>query len=110
MNTKAWLQAFRLRTLPLALSSIAMGAFLASSIDAFQWSIFTLCVTTTIFLQVLSNLANDYGDSIHGADHAGRKGPARAVQSGTISSTQMKSAIILFVLLSLASGITLLLV
>ncbi len=110
MNTKAWLQAFRLRTLPLALSSILMGAFLAGSVGSFQWSIFLLCVFTTVLLQILSNLANDYGDSIHGADHSERKGPLRAVQSGAISAQQMKSAITLFVLLSLASGISLLLV
>jgi 1,4-dihydroxy-2-naphthoate octaprenyltransferase len=110
MNSKAWLQAFRLRTLPLALSSILMGGFLAASVGAFQWSIFWLCITTTILLQILSNLANDYGDSINGADHAERKGPSRAVQSGAISARQMKGAILLFVLLSLASGISLLLV
>lgn len=110
MNSKAWLQAFRLRTLPLALSSILMGGFLAASTRAFQWSIFLLCISTTIFLQVLSNLANDYGDSIHGADHGGRKGPSRAVQSGAISAQQMKAAVVLFVLLSLASGISLLFV
>ncbi len=110
MNTKAWLQAFRLRTLPLALSSILMGAFLAGSVGRFQWSIFLLCVLTTVLLQILSNLANDYGDSIHGADHSERKGPLRAVQSGAISAQQMKSAITLFVLLSLAIGISLLLV
>ena len=110
MNFNAWLQAFRLRTLPLALSSILMGGFLAASAGAFQWIIFFLCVTTTGFLQVLSNLANDYGDSIHGADHAERKGPARAVQSGAISLAQMKLAVILFAILSLVSGTSLLLV
>jgi 1,4-dihydroxy-2-naphthoate polyprenyltransferase len=110
MNTKAWLHAFRLRTLPLALSSILMGAFLAGAVGTFQWSIFLLCVFTTVLLQILSNLANDYGDSIHGADHSERKGPLRAVQSGAISAQQMKSAVTLFVLLSLASGISLLLV
>ncbi len=110
MNIKAWLQAFRLRTLPLALSSILMGGFLAASVAAFQWDIFLLCISTTIFLQILSNLANDYGDSIHGADHAERKGPSRAVQSGAISAQKMKAAVVLFVLLSLVSGISLLLV
>src|SRR6187551_3339302 len=108
MKVKAWLQAFRLRTLPLALSSIAMGGFLAASAGAFSWSIFFLCVTTTVFLQVLSNLANDYGDSVNGADHDGRQGPSRAVQSGVISLDQMKTAVIVFVLLSLLSGISLL--
>jgi 1,4-dihydroxy-2-naphthoate octaprenyltransferase len=110
MNTKVWLQAFRLRTLPLALSCIAMGGFLASAAGAFQWNIFLLCVSTTIFLQILSNLANDYGDSVNGADHAERKGPTRAVQSGAITSQQMRTAVIVFVILCLISGISLLLV
>ena len=110
MNTKVWLQAFRLRTLPLALSCIAMGGFLASAAGAFQWNIFLLCVSTTIFLQILSNLANDYGDSVNGADHAGRKGPSRAVQSGAITAQQMRAAVIVFVILCLVSGISLLLV
>lgn len=108
-NTKAWLKAFRLRTLPLALSCIAMGGFLASSAHAFRWDIFLLCVLTTIFLQILSNLANDYGDSVHGADSVDRKGPSRAVQSGAITAAQMKGAVIIFVVLCLASGVSLLL-
>jgi 1,4-dihydroxy-2-naphthoate octaprenyltransferase len=109
-KTKVWLKAFRLRTLPLALASIMMGAFLAASQHAFRWDIFFLCVFTTIFLQVLSNLANDYGDSIHGADNADRKGPGRAVQSGAISFQEMKGAIIIFALLSFSCGISLLFV
>ena len=87
-----------------------MGGFLAYHAGAFQWDIFLLCILTTIFLQILSNLANDYGDSIHGADHAARTGPVRAVQSGLISRAQMRRAIILFVVLSLASGVILLFV
>lgn len=110
MDVKIWLQAFRLRTLPLAISCIAMGGFLAVSADAFRWDIFLLCILTTILLQILSNLANDYGDSVHGADSTDRKGPKRAVQSGTISPRQMKIAVIIFVMLCLASGITLLIV
>jgi 1,4-dihydroxy-2-naphthoate octaprenyltransferase len=108
-SIKVWLSAFRLRTLPLALSSIAMGGFLAASAGKFNGLIFFFCCLTTIFLQVLSNLANDYGDSMNGADHAGRKGPSRAVQSGAISAPTMKKAVILFVVLSLISGISLLL-
>lgn len=107
---KHWVSAFRLRTLPLALSSIMMGGFLAASVHAFQWNIFLLCISTTIFLQILSNLANDYGDSIHGADSADRKGPSRAVQSGKISAHEMKAGIIVFVVLSLISGVSLLFV
>lgn len=107
-NTKIWIKAFRLRTLPLAISCIAMGGFLAGAAGAFRWDIFVLCVLTTIFLQILSNLANDYGDSVHGADSFDRKGPTRAVQSGAVSKKQMRDAIIIFVVLSLLSGVTLL--
>ncbi len=110
MSIRPWINAFRLRTLPLALSCIGMGCFLAAADGFFNWNIFVLCISTTIFLQVLSNLANDYGDSIHGADSIDRKGPARAVQSGAISPAQMKSAIIVFVALCLISGFSLLLI
>ncbi len=85
---KVWLSAFRLRTLPLALASIGMGSFLAAANQLFNLKIFILASVTTIFLQILSNLANDYGDSIHGADSNDRKGPSRAVQSGKISKQQ----------------------
>ena len=105
---KAWLSAFRLRTLPLALASIAMGSFLAASIGEMRWNIFLLSALTTIFLQILSNLANDYGDSVHGADSADRKGPKRAVQTGAISREAMFKAMIVFSILSLISGLWLL--
>lgn len=100
----AWLSAFRLRTLPLALASIGMGSFLAAAQGLFKGNIFALCALTTIFLQILSNLANDYGDTIHGADSAERAGPQRAVQSGQISPKAMLRAMILFAILSLVSG------
>ena len=100
-----WIKAFRLRTLPLALASIGMGTFLAAASGSFRVGIFALCVLTTVFLQVLSNLANDYGDSIHGADGEHRVGPARAVQSGVISRRAMLKAIVLLVVLSLGSGV-----
>lgn len=106
---KKWFEAFRLRTLPLALASIGMGAFLAASSGYFDWAIFGLCALTTIFLQVLSNLANDYGDSVHGADSIERTGPLRTVQSGAISKAAMLRAIIICSILSLGSGILLIL-
>ncbi len=105
---KVWLSAFRLRTLPLSLSCIGMGGFLAAAQNKFNGLIFFLCCSTTIFLQILSNLSNDYGDTVNGADHAERKGPQRAVQSGAISQAQMKIAIFIFIVLCLASGVSLL--
>ena len=105
-----WLSAFRLRTLPLALSTIFMGSFLAANVFAFRWPVFALAVTTTLFLQILSNLANDYGDHQHGADNDGRIGPKRAVQSGAISPKDMRIAMGIFAVLALISGVGLLMV
>lgn len=108
INIKPWLKAFRLRTLPLSMSTIATGSFLAGAAGKFNWLIFALCIITTLFLQILSNLANDYGDTEHGADSAERVGPSRAVQSGEISMQAMKHALYLFGFLALCSGIALL--
>ncbi len=91
-NIRYWIAAARPRTLPLAMASIAMGGFLAAYFRAFNWTIFLLTVGTTVGLQVLSNFSNDYGDSVHGADHQQRVGPSRMVQSGVISLNQMKMA------------------
>lgn len=107
---KKWVVAFRLRTLPLALSSVGMGGFLAAYHGTFRVEIFLLTALTTILLQILSNLANDYGDSVHGADHDGRKGPLRAVQSGSISPAAMRTAVIIAAILSFISGLVLLIV
>lgn len=105
---EAWLHAVRLRTLPLALASIFAGSFLAISTEVFRWEIMVSAALTTIFLQILSNLANDYGDTVNGADHHERQGPIRAVQSGLISLKEMKYGMYIFGGLSLISGLILL--
>lgn len=108
MKTRAWISALRLRTLPLALASIGMGSFLAAADNIFRINVLFWAGLTTVFLQILSNLANDYGDSVNGADSEHRVGPTRAVQSGVISLAEMKVGIIIFILLSLVAGIKLL--
>ncbi len=107
-QAKIWISAFRLRTLPLALASIGMGSFLAASNHKFRLDILIWAALTTIFLQVFSNLANDYGDTQNGADTDLRQGPVRAVQSGAISKSKMKIAIIILGVLSFLSGLMLL--
>lgn len=104
---KDWLSAARLRTLPLALSSIIMGAFLAEKASKFSLPVFLLACLTTILLQILSNFANDYGDTQNGADLANRVGPARAVQSGKISPDQMLGGIKIVGFASFLSGLAL---
>ncbi|RLD41096.1 MAG: 1,4-dihydroxy-2-naphthoate octaprenyltransferase, partial [Bacteroidetes bacterium] len=91
-SLSSWIKAFRLRTLPLALSCIIMGSGLAIYMGSYSWTVILLAVLTTILLQILSNLANDYGDFQKGTDNVHRLGPERAVQSGEISARQMKTA------------------
>ncbi len=105
MKIKIWIKAFRLRTLPLALSSVALGCFVANYDGALNWKVCVLAASTTLFLQILSNLANDYGDSKHGTDNLDRVGPLRAVQSGIIAPKEMKQVVILFMTLSFISGL-----
>lgn len=107
-NAAVWIDAMRPRTLPLAIASILMGSALAASRPPFSWSITLLAIITAVLLQILSNLANDYGDWQHGADSAQREGPQRAVQSGAISSRTMLVAVGISALLSALSGLALL--
>ncbi|MBT6234850.1 MAG: 1,4-dihydroxy-2-naphthoate octaprenyltransferase [Bacteroidetes bacterium] len=100
---KHWLAAFRLKTLPLALGAIILGSSLHEL--AFDFYIFLFAALTAIFLQVLSNLANDYGDFVKGTD---RHRKDRQLSGGYISKEAMLVAIVVFVLLSLGSGIYLL--
>ncbi len=90
---KAFIKAARLRTLPLSVSGIIVGSFLAASEGMFNWQICVLALITTIGFQILSNFANDYGDGVKGTDNDDRVGPQRALQSGLISPQEMLNAI-----------------
>lgn len=104
---KAWLHAARLRTLPLSVSGIIVGTGLAGILGVYDGQIFGLALLTTIGFQVLSNFANDLGDSQKGTDNAQRVGPARAIQSGQLSAAQMKTGMWVVGLLSLLSALLL---
>jgi len=101
---KDWLHAFRLRTLPLSLSGIIVGSLFALQNGRWHPIVFVLALTTTLLFQILSNLANDLGDTLKGADNANRVGPARAVQSGAISVPAMKRAVTITSILSFISA------
>lgn len=105
---RVWLSAMRLRTLPLALSTVWMGNALIWGHVENPYPVFIWSLITTIALQILSNFANDYGDFANGADNANRLGPQRAVQSGSISASQMRKAIGWTIAICLVSGIQLL--
>lgn len=107
INISAWMHAFRLRTLPLAMSSTILGSFVAAAERRFSWKVFILASVTTVLLQILSNLANDYGDFKKGTDNDERIGPLRMVQSGQITPRQMVMAISVVIVLTLITGISL---
>jgi len=102
-----WIQALRLRTLPLSWAGIVAGAGMAAHEGAFDLKIFLLSLLTASLFQIVSNLANDYGDGVKGTDRK-RQGPVRAVQSGIISPAEMKKAIIIASVLSALSALLLL--
>jgi len=110
MNIKPWIEAFRLRTLPLALSNTIIGSCLAAADDKFRWAVFGLAALTTVLLQIMSNMANDYGDFVNGKDTAERIGPKRMVQSGEITPKTMLRGIILIGILCAVSGVSLILI
>ncbi len=105
---KNWLSAIRLRTLPLAGSCTLMGSALGWHDAQNPWLIFALALTTTFLLQILSNLANDYGDYMNGVDNDARVGPKRTMQSESITKAQMKIALTICTAFTLISGLSLL--
>ena len=99
-NLYNWLQAARLRTLPLSISGILLGSFIARWRlvhigENWDWRIFALAMLVTLLYQVLSNFANDYGDGVRGTDRfRDKNAEKRAIASGIISVKQMKMAVI----------------
>lgn len=113
---KHWVEAARLRTLPLSVSGIIVGSMFAlaypttnvlTPTEVFNWQLFGFAILTTLGLQVLSNFANDYGDGMKGTDNEDRIGPKRAIQSGVISPEAMKRAIIITSVLTFISALLL---
>lgn len=106
-SLRVWVWAVRPRTLPLAAAAIILGYGLAAMHGYSRPDVFGLALLTALLLQVLSNLANDYGDAASGADTDERVGPARMVGSGLATPQQMFRAVILAVALALLSGVAL---
>ncbi len=104
-----WLDAARPKTLPLAVASILTGSAVAGSQGRFSLAITVLALLTALLLQILSNLANDYGDAVKGTDNENRLGPQRAIQSGLVTPATMRTAMIFNIILTLVSGASLIL-
>ena len=105
---KTWVRAARPRTVLLSFSGVLLGGFLAykagPSTGSGTWLCLLFCALTAILLQILSNLANDYGDFKKGTDGAKRVGPQREMQSGAITEKEMKLGLAVTAGLCLISG------
>ncbi len=95
----------RLRTLPLSLSGIAMGVFLAAADYRIDALTVIFLVLTTVCLQILTNLSNELGDTLHGTDTEARQGMHYSLQEGDMTVGEMKLLIAVMVALSCIFGL-----
>ena len=99
----------RLRTLPLSLAGIIAGTALASTVSEPELPVIISLIFTTAFLQILSNLSNELGDTLHGTDTAERQGIHYSIQDGEMTIPQMKRLITVIAILCCISGLAMVL-
>ena len=88
-----WAIATRVETTSLAVASVGLGSALAAWHGLFHWRIGFLSVLTAVFLQIICNLANDYGDFVRGADPINKAKPPSALQTNLVTLKEVKRAI-----------------
>lgn len=100
---KIWIEATRVRTLPVSVSGVLVGVGFALWRGCFDWVPALLCFVFAVLAQIVSNLANEYYDYLKGTDKVGRVGPRRGVTEGDISPTTLRN--VTFVTLALACAV-----
>lgn len=106
-KTKAWIEAMRLRTLPVSVAGVVAGGGCAAYFNSFRPVPFLICMLFAVMAQIVSNFANEYFDFRNGLDHKGREGFRRGVTEGDISPNAMLRATICLLLAACAVGCTL---
>ncbi len=106
-KTKAWIEAMRLRTLPVSVAGVVAGGGCAAYFNSFRPVPFLICMLFAVMAQIVSNFANEYFDFRNGLDHKGREGFRRGVTEGDISPNAMLRATICLLLGACAVGCTL---
>ncbi|MCR5659971.1 MAG: 1,4-dihydroxy-2-naphthoate octaprenyltransferase [Bacteroidales bacterium] len=105
---KTWIKASRPKTVLLSFSGVLLGLFLVARMGAKGAYVYPhtilFAAITAMLLQILSNLANDYGDFKKGTDGEKRVGPQREMQSGAITEKEMKLGLAVTAGLCLVSG------
>ena len=89
---KSWIEAMRLRTLPVSVAGVIAGCGCAILLDSFKAVPAMLCLTFAVLAQIASNFANEYYDFKKGVDRKGREGFRRGVTEGDITPAAMKYA------------------
>jgi 1,4-dihydroxy-2-naphthoate octaprenyltransferase len=102
-NIRLWIEGARLRTLPLAIAPVAIGAGAADAMQRFDLLLSALALGVALFLQIGVNFANDYSDGIRGTDDK-RVGPLRLTGSKSVKPESVKTAAMFFFILAAASG------
>ncbi len=92
---KAWIEAMRLRTLPVSIAGVIAAAGCAAYYAKFRLPVFLVCLSFAIVAQIISNFANEYFDFRKGLDKKGREGFRRGVTEGDISPSAMRNAILI---------------
>lgn len=108
MNLKAWIEAMRLRTLPVSVAGVVAGTGYAISGGTLRWAPAVICLVFAILAQIASNFANEYFDFKAGLDRPGREGPRRGVTEGDISPRAMLAATLITLSVACACGLMLL--
>jgi 1,4-dihydroxy-2-naphthoate octaprenyltransferase len=104
---RIWLMAARPRTLPAAIAPVLVGTAAAVQWVGHlpRWGAFLAALVGSIFIQIGTNLANDYSDAKRGADTADRLGPVRVTSSGLITPQRVMRATWIAFAVAIACGI-----
>lgn len=105
MDPKAAFRSLRVRATPLVLSGVAMGVSMAYREESIHWAVVPFLVLTAVFLQFVSNLSNELGDTLSGTDNEERQGMLYSLQSGTLTISDIKKLIGVCIALSCLFGL-----
>lgn len=100
-----WVKAARLRTLPAAVAPVLVGTSLAAREDYFEPLVLVAALVGALFIQIGTNLSNDYSDARRGADTEDRLGPVRVTAGGLVPPRQVLIATWVSFGLAVAAGV-----
>ncbi len=103
-QVRIWLEAMRLRTLPVSMSGVLMAIGITAWQGRFNWKPAVLCLVFALLAQIASNFANEYYDYKKGTDKKGRVGPRRGVTEGDIKPTTLRNVTYLTLAAACAVG------